>query len=229
VKGIKGADLSAGEFFRLTNPFRARTGRSMTPGELGCVLSHAKALKMAAESNHGASLILEDDFIASDSALEWIAQVQQHVTSGTLMHLGGQEHMSRFYRMVRGQPLPTLPCVASVYTDDFPFLMCTVAYMVNGDTAKSLSDLMTKEPYLADDFSNALRHGAINRIWFRWVISHPVEQTDSTIASDRLLLNATTKRHWSYRTRMNWARLWRSLTTPPSRFLRRQQPANRLL
>ena len=87
----------------------------------------------------------------------------------------------------------------------------------------------TQEPYLADDFSNALRHGAINRIWFRWVISHPVEQKDSTIASDRLLLNATTKRHWSYRPRMNWARLWRSLTTPPSKFLRRQQPVNQLL
>lgn len=223
VQGIKGADLTAGDYFRLTNPLRARTGRLMTPGELGCVLSHAKALKMAAASKDAAHLILEDDFIASDAALRWITSVGHHVTSGTLLHLGGQEQSSRFYRLVRGRPIPALPAAASVYPDDFPFLMCTVAYMVNAHTADLLSNLMTKEPYLADDYEHALRHGAIDRIWFRWVISHPAEQANSAIANDRQLLNATTKKHWSYRTRMNWAKLSRKLTTPPSLFLKNQQ------
>lgn len=223
VQGVKGADLTAGDYFRLTNPLRARTGRLMTPGELGCVLSHANALKMAAASEDAVHLILEDDFIASDAALKWIAAVGHHVTSGTLLHLGGQEHMSRFYRLVRGHPIPNLPGAASVYPNDFPFLMCTVGYMVTAHTAHLLSNLMTKEPYLADDFGHALRHGAIDRIWFRWVISHPTEQTNSTIANDRILLNTTTKRHWSYRTRMNWAKLSRKLSTPPQLFLNNQQ------
>lgn len=229
VEGVRGAEMTARDFFRLTNATRARTGKLMTPGELGCVLSHAKALQLAAETGLGRHLILEDDFIASDAALQWIADIQNEVTTGTLLHLGGQEHMQRFYRYVRGQPIAALPGVSAIDTADFDYLMCTVAYMVDASTAKALAELMAREPYLADDFGHAYRQCAIQRMWFRWVVSHPVDQMTSTIATDRLLLNATTKHHWSYRSRMNWARLWRHLVTPPSRFMKNQQPSNQLV
>jgi glycosyl transferase family 25 len=228
VEGIRGAELTAQDFFRLTNPFRARTGKLMTPGELGCLMSHEKALRLAASVGQGRHLILEDDFIASDTALNWIAQVQDQVTQGTLLHLGGQEHMGRFYRYVRGEPITSLPEVANVYTEDLRYLMCTVAYMVDSRTATALAELMAREPYLADDFGHVFRQGAIKRIWFRWVVSHPTDATTSTIAADRLLLNETTKRHWSYRSRMNWARLWRRLVTRPALFLKNQQSTNQL-
>lgn len=229
VEGVRGAEMNARDFFRLTNANRARTGKLMTPGELGCVLSHAKALQLAAETGQGRHLILEDDFIVSDAALQWIADIQNEVTTGTLLHLGGQEHMQRFYRYVRGQPIAALPSVSDIDKADFDFLMCTVAYMVDSATANALAQLMSREPYLADDFGHAFRQGAIERIWFRWVVSHPVDLATSSIATDRLLLNATTKHHWSYRSRMNWARLWRHLVTPPSRFMKNQQPSNQLV
>lgn len=229
VEGVRGAEMAARDFFRLTNATRARTGKLMTPGELGCVLSHAKALQIAAETGQGRHLILEDDFIASDAALQWMAQIQNEITPGTLLHLGGQEHMQRFYRYVRGQPIAALPGVSAIDTADFDYLMCTVAYMLDASTAKALAELMAREPYLADDFGHAYRQGAIQRMLFRWVVSHPIDQMTSTIATDRLLLNATTKRHWSYRSRMNWARLWRHLVTPSSRFMKNQQPSNQLV
>lgn len=42
----------------------------MTPGELGYVLSHQKALALAAgcRREQGRQLVLEDDFIVSDAA-----------------------------------------------------------------------------------------------------------------------------------------------------------------
>ena len=39
VEGIKGAELKASEYFQRIQFWRSRSGRMMTPGELGCALS----------------------------------------------------------------------------------------------------------------------------------------------------------------------------------------------
>ena len=227
VEGVRGADLSAREFFTLTNFWRARTGKLMTPGELGCTLSHQKALRMAAESGQGRHLILEDDFIASDAALAWIARVEAHVGTGVLLHMGGQENLDRFYRYLRGKQTEVLSEIYELNPSDLKFLFTTVAYMVNAETAGSLSQLLGDRPCVADSFDYFLEHKALEKIWFRWVVSHDLE-IPSVIQPERNSATATSKRHWSYRSRMNWARLWRHLVSPPSAFLKNQQPSNQL-
>lgn len=228
VEGVRGAELSAQEYFTRTNFWRSATGKTMTPGELGCAMSHEKALRMMADLGDGCHLVLEDDFIATDEALTWAARVGQHVNPGTLLHLGGQEHLPRFYRYVRGKPIAALDGLSHVCPSDLEYLRCSVAYLLHVSTAKKMSELMSLGLFIADDFGYARQRGAIEDIWFRWVISHPVGQETSAIESERRLLGQSTKRHWSYRISMNWARLWRHLVSPPSAFLNKQQPKNQM-
>ncbi len=228
INGINGGEISARDYFELTNFWRARTGYLMTPGELGCALSHKKALQIAASHADSWHLILEDDFIVSDAALAWIAKIHQQVKSGTLLHLGGQEGLKRFYRYVRAKPLNDSSGMAKISPKDLEFLARAVAYVVDSATAAALKDLLDRGPYIVDNFAYAVGQRAIKQVWFRWVVSHPVDLTASAIENERRLLGTTMKRHWSYRSRMNWARLWRHLVSPPSAFLKHQQPENQL-
>jgi glycosyl transferase family 25 len=228
IQGVNGSEIHARDYFRLTNFWHARTGHLMTPGELGCALSHKRAWQMAASHGEGQHLILEDDFIVSDAALKWIADIHRQVGDGTLLHLGGQEGLKRFYRYVRAVPLQGASGIAVVEPKDLEFLARAVAYIVDSKTAAALCELMERAPYVVDNFAYALTQKAVKQIWFRWVVSHPVDLSASAIEDERRLMGITMKRHWSYRSRMNWARLWRHLVSPPSAFLKNRQPGNQL-
>ena len=58
--GIKGGELSAKQYFELAVKGRSN---SLTPGELGCTLSHLEALRVFLESSDEYALVLEDDAI----------------------------------------------------------------------------------------------------------------------------------------------------------------------
>jgi glycosyl transferase family 25 len=68
VPGIEGAKLPADELARL-NPRPAPHGewfRGLTPGEIGCFLSHIACWRLIAERGLDCALVLEDDFAPDD-------------------------------------------------------------------------------------------------------------------------------------------------------------------
>jgi glycosyl transferase family 25 len=68
VTGIEGAKLPADELARL-NPRPAPHGewfRGLTPGEIGCFLSHIACWRLIAERGLDCALVLEDDFAPDD-------------------------------------------------------------------------------------------------------------------------------------------------------------------
>ena len=56
-------------------------GRSLTKGEIGCYLSHLKALHAFISSGNSYALILEDDFVAAPEEFALIAKVLAYLTS----------------------------------------------------------------------------------------------------------------------------------------------------
>lgn len=237
VEGIKGAELRAGDYFQQTLFWRFHTGHVMTPGELGCTLSHQKALGLAANIPGTAHLILEDDFEASDEALEWVRVASTQLPARTLLHLGGQEGLGRFYRYLRGTPSTTLPGASELRLADLRFLYRTVAYMVDAATARTMVALIAEGAYVMDDFRYLHTQGAIERVWFRWVVSHPLDLQASEIEDERGRARISGKpSHWALkslldltnRRRMQWALASRKLTTLPSSFLCHQQARNQL-
>jgi glycosyl transferase family 25 len=238
IDGVKGAELEAGEYFRHIQFWRSHTGQMMTPGELGCTLSHHKTLSLAAQNGAGGHLVLEDDFIASDRALRWMVDACKQLSPGTLLHLGGLEGKPEHrYRYVRGDAIPHLPDTCRIDDRDLAFLQRTVAYAVDAATAEKLARLIEQTPYVIDHYAFPLSAGAIQQVWFRWVVSHPRDLSRSAIASERGTLGSTRKasswrvRTWTEITRkrsMQFQLLWRRLSTNRKRFMKVQQPANQL-
>jgi glycosyl transferase family 25 len=237
VEGIKGAELKAGDYFQQTLFWRSRTGHLMTPGELGCALSHQKALRLAADTPGTAHLILEDDFEASDHALAWIRSVSDQVPERALLHLGGQEGLSRFYRYLRAATSARLPEAAHLRVEDLQFLYRTVAYMVDRSTAAAMAALLEDGAFVIDDFHYMHTKGAIESVLFRWVVSHPIDLQASNIEQERGQTSCSRgTSHWSLkswmeltnRRRMQWALAKRKLSTPRSAFLLHQQTRNQL-
>lgn len=233
IDGINGAAMEAADYFQRTQPWRFLTGYMMTPGELGCVLSHQKALRLASESPKGIHLFLEDDFQASDEALTWILDVSKRLPRKTFLLLGGQEGMRRVYRCVRAAPVDSLQDVAEVNPADLEYLRRTVAYVVDSATAKALADLIDKGAFVMDDLRHAYNNHAFERLWFRWVVSHPLELSESSIEKER---QAMRRPRWSLRSwveltnrrKMQLGLIWRWMTTPSTGFLHNQQPENQL-
>lgn len=237
IEGTKGIELDAGAYFRQTQFWRLRTGHQMTPSELGCTLSHQKALRLATHTDAEAHLFLEDDFEATDEALHWIFNTGKFLPSGTLLHLGGQEGLQRQYRFARAHRADAMKEVAELDVNDLKFIKRTVAYMVDAETARKIADLVEDGAYLIDDFQFTYLGGAINRLWFRWVVSHPLELNESEIEGERRSArSASEQSHWrlrsfdelTWRRRMKWFWVWRKLTTAASQFLSNQQPGNQL-
>lgn len=240
IEGVKGAQLQAGDFFRMIQFWRAHTSRIMTPGELGCALSHHKALTLAAAAEPSVSrhLILEDDFIASDEALQWISAACTKLRPGLLLHFGGLEGSpSRLYRYIRSISPPDEFGLVEIDHRDMEYLKRTVAYAVDSLTARKLAELIQQTPYVVDDYAYAASKGAISNIRFRWVISHPTDPTESAIEHERASQALAGKRKsWKTRTwneinrkrRLQFSLLWRRITTNPERFLLKQQAKNQL-
>ena len=87
--GIKGGELSAKQYFE-----QAVKGRSkpLTPGELGCTLSHVQALNIFLQTEDDYALIFEDDAILpTDFSLQTIEDEIKRInlSRNTLFSLGG--------------------------------------------------------------------------------------------------------------------------------------------
>ncbi|MFA7418026.1 MAG: glycosyltransferase family 25 protein, partial [Acholeplasma sp.] len=70
IQAVDGRKLPAQEYFTKTLPFLKKYNRPMTPAEVGCALSHIKALEAFLETDATHALVLEDDIIGSDENID---------------------------------------------------------------------------------------------------------------------------------------------------------------
>src|SRR5690554_7645668 len=70
INAVDGRILSAKEYYQKTLPYFISQNKVMSPAELGCTLSHIKALEAFLQTNEPYALILEDDVIGSDQDLD---------------------------------------------------------------------------------------------------------------------------------------------------------------
>lgn len=115
VKGVRGGDLTIEERSRLADDARslARYGRVLTPGELGCALSHARAYEQVLGGEDEFALILEDDavllpdvrsLLSSEELLRWMAQPEPRLLLMTPIRAFLQRGARQFvgeYRLVK--------------------------------------------------------------------------------------------------------------------------------
>jgi glycosyl transferase, family 25 len=90
IAAVDGATLDMDDPTVLDKPrFHEQHGKPPLPGELGCYLSHVKALETLLSSNYEWGLILEDDAVLGDALPSVINTLLEHPQAWDLVKLSG--------------------------------------------------------------------------------------------------------------------------------------------
>ncbi|CAI3128176.1 glycosyltransferase family 25 protein [Acinetobacter baumannii] len=172
--GIKGIDLPTKQYFEQAVKGRIKP---LTPGELGCTLSHLKALELFLESEDEYALIFEDDAILPDDlTIDKLKQELEKISlpPNLLFSLGGIQMKEclktrgefKDYNFLNKKVLEVVP--------DFFHRACyAFAYVVDRKMAETLLKYHHKIRK-ADDWSYLFDFDSTVHILMSFIIDHPV-------------------------------------------------------
>lgn len=172
--GVKGVDLSVKQYFEM-----AVKGRSqpLTPSELGCTLSHLKALELFLESEDEYALIFEDDAILpNDLNRENLEKELKKINlpKNILLSLGGiQMKESLKVRGILKTERLFNKDILEVHPHFYNRVNYAVAYVVDREMAKNLiayHHLIRK----ADDWSYLFDFNENSHILMTYLVDHPI-------------------------------------------------------
>lgn len=182
--GVNGHLIPAKKYFELAVRGRQRV---LSPGELGCAMSHIAALEHFLNGEDQYAIIYEDDATVKNIQLysEIIKNIEG-IHGPVLVHLGGQEGlvgMRRLYGARLGGGLWELHPFA------LRWLWRTCGYVVNRSMAKMIIDKQKKCTTMADSWSHFCK-GADVSVYFKNIVTHPEELSESSIENDRVTLES---------------------------------------
>lgn len=103
IEAVDGRKLPAEELARLAPDNRGAFYHSLTPGEIGCYLSHLKALRTIVERGVPAAVVFEDDFVLKP---EFGACLRDLLALGERL----PDMVKLYGARRRGEPMDPLPC-----------------------------------------------------------------------------------------------------------------------
>ncbi|QOW50612.1 glycosyltransferase family 25 protein [Acinetobacter sp. YH12138] len=217
IIGIKGADLPTKEYFEMAVKGREKP---LTPGELGCTLSHLEALKSFLMTNDQYALVLEDDAIIPNALnFDVLEQeiINKKIPSNTLVSLCGIQ--MKVCKKVRGkiEDFQFLgQKVLNVSPHFFHRVNYAVAYVIDRDMAKTLLNYHLPIRR-TDDWSYLFDFDASTKIWMINLIDHPeIKKGESDIYLSRLEYDRSAKKiasksKYGKFIKKNWAKLFNKL------------------
>ena len=172
--GVKGGELSAKQYFEY-----AVKGRSspLTPGELGCTLSHLNALEDFLKTDEEYILILEDDAILPvDLSLEILEEELKKIKlpKNTLFSLGGiqMKECHKVRGILKSQKILD-KVILEVHPQFYNRVNYAVAYIVDREMAKTLVGYH-QQYRKADDWSCLFDFNDKSHILMAHLVNHPV-------------------------------------------------------
>lgn len=194
--GVIGKNLSVSEYFQQGV---AGKKKPMTPGELGCTMSHIAALKDFLSSDEEYAIIFEDDVIERFEVdfNELEEQVKRiGLTTPLFLSLGGIQ--MKICRKVKGKYQPNFLLDQHVLKVD-PFfyenLAYAYAYIVDREMAKILIDFH-RSPRVYDQWADLIISKKSINIYVSYIFDHPEienEKDKSYLENERDMLTKITK------------------------------------
>jgi len=171
--GIKGKDLTVNEYFDLAISGQKK---ALSPGELGCTLSHVEALKNFIQSNEKYALVLEDDAIQiQDLDLKQLEfEVEKlNLKDCFFMSLGGIQLKvnDRIYGKIQKIKIYNKN-ILKLHNFSISNLSYTYAYIVDREMAKVLIDYHQK-PHVCDQWDELYQFNSNINFYATFLFDHP--------------------------------------------------------
>lgn len=173
ILGVKGNELSTRDYFQLAVSGKERP---LSPGELGCTLSHLAAYKNFLSSGDQLAIFFEDDAIQNQfydlNELEGKIRELQ-LPSGFLLSLGGIQ--LPYSRKVKGHFLKDKlfeQLVLKVHPFFYKNLSSTYAYMIDRQMAEVLVDFH-QTPQGCDHWEGLAALNPIPALYASYLFEHP--------------------------------------------------------
>ncbi|MDO6811817.1 glycosyltransferase family 25 protein [Tenacibaculum soleae] len=182
VSAVDGRKITAKSYYNSIIDYYRRTNKVLSPAELGCTLSHIKALKLFLNSDNEFALILEDDVIGNDKNIDDIFSLTTVVHPNSLLICGGQEGLNaRKYQFGKKSKYEGLTEI-SMFSYRHVFRTC--CYLVTKNSAKAIVDYQERNLTLADKWDVFFKDTDI-KIFYKNSLSHPKDLANSHIEQDR--------------------------------------------
>ncbi len=184
--GVIGTNLSCKDYFNLAVKGRSKP---LTPGELGCTLSHLEAMNQFLETDDDYALVFEDDaLIPEDLRLDQLEQALKayHPPQNLLFSLGGIQ--LKVCSKVRGTFKQNFVDhkVLNISPEFFDRVCYTFAYIVDRKMAKTLINYHSRIRR-ADDWSYLYDYDKLVNLYMTNIVDHPeITKDEKNIALSHL-------------------------------------------
>lgn len=191
-QAINGKRLTADSYFHqcVIRSSRWLRRKTATPSELGCWLSHGKALEEFIYREKHWLLMLEDDISISGDLSSFIIMLSHlttlpQLTDNAVFILGGQDGLASFSRVILRRDRTGLHYAAF---GTHRWLYRTCCYLLSRNSAIQILSLMKQSPYVVDDWAYVVKNTQIKKIYYQNYFSHPIDLSYSSIESERILI-----------------------------------------
>lgn len=183
--GVDGKRLTAWQYFVYGVSGRRRP---LTPGEVGCSLSHLAALEKFLDTEENLMTIYEADAFVKEELSNPEEIFSLYGEQPVILHLGGQDGLLRRPRLF-GKVISIQSGVRvwqlSRYSTRWLFRTC--GYMVNRRSAEIIYKAYQRRLQRADDWGGLL-HGKECIFLYANMVSHPLALNKSLLENERLQL-----------------------------------------
>lgn len=181
IKAVNGKELSAKEYFFYVSKFFESHKKMITPSEVGCTLSHIKALEEFLKTEEEYCLILEDDVIGCDKDITHINSLVMSNKINDFVLCGGQNGLN-FWKYIMAKKNTDNLYFLPIFSMRFLFRTCS--YIVNKKTARYIIKKQKKNLEIADAWYEIFKNSNISLSYLN-LFNHPEDLSNSHIENER--------------------------------------------
>lgn len=182
---VDGRLLLSKDYYDFISKYYKKEKKIMTPGELGCTLSHITVLTKFLESDSNYALIFEDDIVGGDEDIKKINEIIPYLDECSIIVCGGQNGLlSRYFQW--GKPLKNHSKLYLVHPHSYQYIYRTCSYFVTRKAASLILDYQNKHIVVADHWAKIFKNVNI-KFYYINIFQHPAELSGSSIEAERFV------------------------------------------
>ena len=196
VEATDGRAMSAKEYYGYALPGLEAYGRLLSPSEVGCSLSHARAYEEFLKSDASFALILEDDVIGDESGVKKAFETAAKMDAGSALVCGAQDGLEGRFSAF-GKKLDEDFWLVSKRS--YGTIYRAAAYVLDRRAAEAILQTHKKALCVADFWQILLLKNGL-KMYFSDIFAHPTDLADSNIQAERV---QRARDKASFKTRLN--------------------------